>query len=228
MVFDTALSPTSTMGMQVIGLGVLQALCSQSHQCRFISADLLKLGIGTTTVVHLYLPWELWNQSSPQLCLCMCPPTKTAAAITGLTPVTGAPVIHLDVQQALSSQNCHWWHKSVDHTAAGTWLRFQPFFLSHAAPGDWLRFQLCLCMWTTHCCLHTPRVCRGGAMPTVSMLRMRLLWQGSVPPFMLALTMGLLWWTRASPVYTCGCCSDHTPAPSGCLHGANPNPLSVC
>ena len=136
MVFDTALSPTSTMGMQVIGLGVLQALCSQSHQCRFISADLLKLGIGTTTVVHLYLPWELWNQSSPQLCLCMCPPTKTAAAITGLTPVTGAPVIHLDVQQALSSQNCHWWHKSVDHTAAGTWLRFQPFFLSHAAPGD--------------------------------------------------------------------------------------------
>ena len=60
--------------------------------------------------------------------------------------------------------------------------------------------------------------------------KVTLSWWGPVPPVMLVLTIGLLWWTRARPFYTLGFCLDYTPAPSACFHGAIPNPLpwSVC
>ena len=153
-----------------------------------------------------------------QPCLCMCPPTKFAAATMGPTPAVGAQITHPEVHQVLSSQIGHWWCKFWI-TASGPWLRFQSFFLNYAAPGHRLRFQPRLCLWTTHHCLHT------GALPAVRMLKMRLLWWGYVLSFILVITIGLLWWTRAPPIYTLGCCLDRTPDPSGCFHGAIPSTL---
>lgn len=52
-VVGTAPSPSSTMGMQAISLGVPQVLCLQCHQHRFIGTDLLKSGTGTARAEHL-------------------------------------------------------------------------------------------------------------------------------------------------------------------------------
>ena len=52
-------------------------------------------------------------------------------------------------------------------------------------------------MWATHQHLHTPRAHRGGAVPTVSKVRVRLRWWSPTPHLTHPLTMGLLWQTRA-------------------------------
>ena len=78
-----------------------------------------------------------------------------------------------------------------------TWLKFQPCFQSHVAPGDLLRFQPRFHVWATLPRLHTPRAHTGRAIPTASMLRMRLLSWGPTSPFACMLTMGLLKWTWA-------------------------------
>ena len=120
----------------------------------------------------------------------MCRLAKTAVTNTG-------PVICSDILQALSLQR-HWkQHKSVDHAATGTLLRFQCCFQSHVASGDWLGFQPHLPMLATCWHLPTSRACRGRATPAVSMLRMRLLWQGPIPPFACMLEMEFQWQTRA-------------------------------
>lgn len=56
-------------------------------------------------------------------------------------------------------------------------LTLQFCFLISWYSGDWFGFQHHFCMWTTCCCVCAPRACKGGATPTVSCLRIRLLWQ---------------------------------------------------
>ena len=84
------------------GLGVPQALCSQSHQRRFVVTDPLKSRIRTTVVTHLDMPWELWKQPRPLPCLHVCAFTKPTSSNSGSAPDTGAHVIYLDDPQALS------------------------------------------------------------------------------------------------------------------------------
>lgn len=53
----------------LVGLCFPQVRCSQSHQCRFVIADLLKCGTGITIVTRLDPLWELQHQSRPGACL---------------------------------------------------------------------------------------------------------------------------------------------------------------
>lgn len=71
-VVGTSLSPTLTVGMSVIGLGVSQAFFfSLGHQCRSTEITTRK-----EVFIHLGLLWDLWKQlslwSGPTL-MCTCP-----------------------------------------------------------------------------------------------------------------------------------------------------------
>lgn len=102
LVFGTALRPISTRGMQVIGLGVLQALC------RCVSTDSLQSCFGNNHYSYaLASAMGTVESFQCQPCLCVCPPTKTAAATTGPTAAVGALITHSEVHQVLSSQTDH-------------------------------------------------------------------------------------------------------------------------
>ena len=119
-VVGTALSPTSTVRMQAVSPGVPQALCSQSHQHRSAGNDPLKWGSRTTVVTHLNPLLELSKQCRLQPSLCVHAPTNHRAAKARLVPATGAPIVHLDVLQALSIQSQWLWGRSAQQRAEGS------------------------------------------------------------------------------------------------------------
>lgn len=80
VVVGTVPGPASTLDMLSLSLDVPQALCSQSHQHRFVGTDLLKSGTGTTIVTHLDPLWELWSQRILWPCRHMHTVAKPAAA----------------------------------------------------------------------------------------------------------------------------------------------------
>ena len=108
-VVHTTLGPASTVGMQAVIPGVLQALCSQSHQRRSICTHPLKSGTRTAVVACLVLPWELWKQPKPWSRFHVHVLTKTIAAKAGPVLATGVPIVHSDVLQVLSLQSQSWW-----------------------------------------------------------------------------------------------------------------------
>ena len=159
------------MGIQAISPGDPQMLCSQ----RSFGAELLRSGSATTVVTHLDLPWELLSQNWPwpniyvcthKACSCYCQTRSTHGSTSNLlTCPAGTEFAKLPT--GIDPHNC--WDTQI--------LALLP---SHTAPGHLLGFQPHLCTWPTNWCLHAPRTPRGGAVPTVSTSRMRLLWQA--PP----------------------------------------------
>lgn len=164
----------SALGMLAICSEAPQVPCSQRRWRRSIGADSLKTGTRITVVTRPDLPWELQKQPRPWPHLCMHVPSKPTAANADQPH---PQMSWFDVPQVLSLQRplLRRQHKSMDYTATVRGLRFHPCFLSGVVPGDQLRFQPCLYIWAMQRHMCTPRALKGGVIPAVSTLRVRLL-----------------------------------------------------